>query len=100
MQIVVQDPMTWSEPENVALIEPFPNDPAVLHAIGLIQRRECGCTLAVGRRLDVMEPTFGAAPCDRHHAEVSQALRSFAAAPPSGRQVLEMFREILDAAIG
>lgn len=90
----------WTEEQKVALVERRQFGPATTtHVVGVVQQRDCGCTLEVGYRLDTNEPTFGISHCPDHERAASQAMLSFGALPPTDRPVLELFRELLDAAI-
>jgi hypothetical protein len=94
----------WGEVQNVAMMEPreFPGTPEpVMHVTGLIQFRDCGCYAAVGVRLDDMEPTFGVWACgDDHEPIVRRTLLDYGAIKDSDADVLELWRQMLDAAIG
>lgn len=46
-----------------------------------------------------MEPTFEVHGCKTHDKAARQALLSLAALPPDDRPILELFAELLDAAI-
>lgn len=66
------------------------------HVIGWQDRRHCGCTSYIGKRLDNHETTFGAHPCEEHGAQVHRAMQTFQHMPPQDREVMELWREVLE----
>lgn len=84
----------WHE-ETVAYVEHLPAMGGA-HAVGWHSRRECGCLVRVGTRLDTNEPTVTVKSCDDHVEEMRRALFVFGHAEPSDRDALEFLAELLD----
>jgi hypothetical protein len=68
----------------------------VLHVIGWIGQRTCGCYWAIGMRMDKHETTFGAGACEQHGAQVARALDAFQHMPPQAQEAGEQFQELLE----
>lgn len=86
--------MSW-EYAKVAVAEENP-ELGGMHVIGLSNTRHCGCACYGGMRMDKMESTFLVRSCDDHEAENNAAFHTFKTMPPSKREALGLYAELLD----